>query len=78
MQARPHSLLISRTGSRICSSGLVLAKGLVGPKQNTFVMQVCNPLEEVVELHKGMSMGTLIPAEVVDMSGSVDLEQRWC
>ena len=47
-------------------SGLVLAKSVVDPSQESFVVRVCNTLEEVVVLHQGMSVGVLSPAELIE------------
>ena len=46
-----------------------LAKAVVNPPQGSFVVRVCNTLEEVVVLHQGMSVGVLSPAELSESSG---------
>ena len=59
-------------------SGLVLAKGLVDPMQTAFALQVCNPLDEVMVLHKGMLIGTLTPVEIVESPSSGNMGEGLC
>ena len=47
-------------------SGIVLAKSVIRPSEKCFVVRVCNPLEEEIVLYEGLTVGFLVPVEVLD------------
>ena len=46
--------------------GVVLAKSVITPSEKCFVVRVCNPLEEEIVLYEELTVGFLVPVEVLD------------